>query len=96
MLAVTNNLGPLVGGVFLIGGFLWLWGTMLMESWLWGIGVLFLPLLTFVFLFCHFKKAILPIGIMVIGVLILHQTNSLDLFAKRGSPSPTNVAKSRH
>jgi hypothetical protein len=95
MLAVSNNYLPFVGGVLMFGGFLWLWGTMVMENWLWGIGVFFMPLLPFVFLCFHFKKAIIPLVINVIGVLILHQTNSLDLF-KQHTYSPNYVTKPRH
>jgi len=47
---------------------------MLDESWFWWLGAFVLPLLYIVFLCIHFKKTVVPTGLILVATIIFYQT----------------------
>lgn len=50
-------------------GFFWMVAVAFQESMLWGLGVLFIPFLAFIFWLTHFREATPPLVIWVIGAV---------------------------
>ncbi len=58
------------GGIISIVGSLWLLVVMFQTSILWGLGGLFIPFVSFIFLVMHFDRAAGPFFVSVIGFVM--------------------------
>ena len=76
--------------IFLIGG-LWYTIETFRVGILWGLSCLFLPLVSFVFLFVHWRVATKPFFVSMLGVALLI---SGTLFVPAGGAAP-HISKSR-
>jgi hypothetical protein len=89
--------------IFLIGSFGYLIATF-RTSIIWGLSCLFLPFVSFIFLFVHWKKASKPfftsmtgIAIIFLGVLLTHPNGSTARIIKPGASfSKTNNVGGRY
>jgi hypothetical protein len=62
----------IVGGLLTLVGSLWLLVRAFGVHWGWGLAVFFLPVLgPILFLFTHFRKAILPLVVCMVGYALL-------------------------
>ncbi|MFC1827334.1 excalibur calcium-binding domain-containing protein [Thermodesulfobacteriota bacterium] len=103
----NSTLSMIVQGVgfiiFLIGSFGYLIATF-RTSIIWGLSCLFLPFVSFIFLFVHWEKASKPfftsmtgIAIIFLGVLLTHPNGSTAQIIKPGASfSKTNNVGGRY
>jgi len=66
-----------LGVAVMLAGAIWLLVTAFSESILWGLGCLFVPFVSLIFLILHFDKAGKPFGLWLIGLVTMLGGNFL-------------------
>lgn len=71
MLASVASLALLLGALVILVGGIWFIVEAFRENLLWGLGVLFLPILPLVFLILHWRRAKDPFVLQLYGIGII-------------------------
>jgi hypothetical protein len=92
-----------IGVILMLTGGFWFVITSFMESILWGLAVMFLPLADLFFLIVHWKEAKHPFGLKVIGCVMLiaglilsreSDSTSKEAYSRKSIPSASKQAYS--
>jgi hypothetical protein len=59
------------GVLTMAGGGIWFLFTAFSESALWGLGCIFVPFVSLIFLILHWEKAAQPFGVQILGIVLV-------------------------